>query len=465
MTVQRPKVFVSSTIRDLADLRDALKFWLEEMGFDVQMSEFNDFERRPEVGTFEACFESIRQTDYYVLIIGERRGSWYDEPNRTSVTREEYRTAYDWLQRAGRPKIVSFARTRVLVALRERAASKPRRHAGSTLEDPDFIRDFVVEVRREQETECASAGAAPYPPANWLTEFGTFRELTDGLKSTLRIKGPLPRVAIIENLRHELEFNLRLTLTKHEGKPFYRHWWLDKLREEVRLSPDELKSERWLTHTQIKHAMVYATTATVPPESFAGTALEEALVSGALLDFDPGHDRYVLSPLLKGLYELRENLHSYRSRYLDSEDSQRWVSYWFTVKDQPTSGLLIPVLDLLRLFGLHDCQHNIVRLLVGILRYLYDHAETIEAMPRPTTPLAGEEEKIKAERVSEEELGVWLQKDNPYLRVGLRDYSDEEKQAWEDTFEDLRRRLGDEEFGRIMRQAESEARADFERGM
>ncbi len=61
--ITRPRVFVSSTIRDLEDLRDALKFWLEEMGFEVQMSEHNDFERRPEVTTFEACFEAIWESD------------------------------------------------------------------------------------------------------------------------------------------------------------------------------------------------------------------------------------------------------------------------------------------------------------------------------------------------------------------------------------------------------------------
>jgi hypothetical protein len=456
MTVQRPRVFISSTISDLADLRHALKFWLEEMGFDVQVSEFNDFERRPEAGTFEACFDSIRQSDYYVLIIGDRPGTWYDEPTRVSVTREEYRVAYDSLQQTARPKVVSFVRSRVVTTLREWEAGGARPDGRSTLEDPEFTRDFITEVRREEETQQASAGARPYPPANWITEFATFRDLTDGLKSTLRIKGPLPRVAILENLRHELEFNLRLMLRKHEGKPFYRHWWLGNVRDEVKVSRDELKGERWLSGAQIKDAMIYATTGTVPPEAFLRGALDEAVLSRALLDFDPERDRYLPSPLLQALYQLREDIDVYKSRHLADDERRRWVSYWFTVKDQEDSGLPVRVHDLVLLFGLHDSQQNIVRLLVGILRYLYNHTQSIDVMLRPATPLIGAEERIRAERVSEEELRAWLEKDNLRLLVSLRDYSDEEKQRQQDTLRALKEALGQEEFERIIRDAMSQ---------
>lgn len=452
MTVQRPKVFVSSTIRDLADLREALKFWLEEMGFEVQMSEFNDFPRRPEAGTFEACFDSIRQSDYYVLVIGDQRGSWYDEPNRVSVTRQEYRVAYESLQRTDRPKIVSFVRASVLVALQEREKAEAPAQAGSLLGDPEFTRDFMREVRREEETEHASAGRGPYPPANWLTEFKTFRELTDGLKSTLRIKGPLPRVAILENLRHELEFNLRLALTKLKGKPFYLHWYLDKLREDVKLSGDEVTTNRRLTHTQIKRAVMFAATGTVPPESFLRIALDEAIVSGSLLDFDPEHDRYVASPLLKALYQLREQLDLYRSRYLSSGDRERWFSYWLNVKDRPDSGLSVPAVDLVHLFGLHDSQHNVVRLLVGILRQLYGHSSAMDVVLRPATPLMDEEQQMQAETVSEDELRAWLEGDEPRLWATLRDYSDEEKQRMQNVLRALKELLGEEKFDAIERE-------------
>ena len=93
-TSGKPRVFVSSTIADFRDLRSALRYWLGQMGLEVQMSEYNDFERRPDEGTFESCFNAIADCNYYVLLIGERRGSWYyDDERRVTVTQQEYRTA------------------------------------------------------------------------------------------------------------------------------------------------------------------------------------------------------------------------------------------------------------------------------------------------------------------------------------------------------------------------------------
>ena len=34
-----PRVFISSTVTDLADVRSATKYWLEESGFEVLTSE------------------------------------------------------------------------------------------------------------------------------------------------------------------------------------------------------------------------------------------------------------------------------------------------------------------------------------------------------------------------------------------------------------------------------------------
>ena len=41
--MRKPKIFISSTIYDFQDLRSALKYWLDENGFETQLSEYNDF--------------------------------------------------------------------------------------------------------------------------------------------------------------------------------------------------------------------------------------------------------------------------------------------------------------------------------------------------------------------------------------------------------------------------------------
>src|SRR5215203_3874197 len=90
----RPRVFVSSTIYDLRDLRSAIKYWLEELGLQVELSEATDFSRRPNQGAFQSCFGVIARCDFYVLLVGGRRGQWYVK-DKASVTQQEYRTAVD----------------------------------------------------------------------------------------------------------------------------------------------------------------------------------------------------------------------------------------------------------------------------------------------------------------------------------------------------------------------------------
>ncbi|MBI3797446.1 MAG: DUF4062 domain-containing protein [Deltaproteobacteria bacterium] len=55
MSGPKPKVFVSSTIYDFHDLRSALKLWLEEYGYEVLMSDFNDFPQLPDKNSYESC--------------------------------------------------------------------------------------------------------------------------------------------------------------------------------------------------------------------------------------------------------------------------------------------------------------------------------------------------------------------------------------------------------------------------
>src|SRR4051812_19684065 len=112
--MSRIRVFVSSTIRDLQDVRSAIRFWLEELGYEVLLSESSDFDRRPDSATFDACFEAIRTSDYYILLVGSRVGSEYADG--VSVTRQEFRVAMEHAK-SGRPYIVSFVRRDVDQAL------------------------------------------------------------------------------------------------------------------------------------------------------------------------------------------------------------------------------------------------------------------------------------------------------------------------------------------------------------
>ena len=105
----KPKVFVSSTIYDFRDLRSALKFWLEELGFEVLLSEHNDFPVQADLNSYETCMQTIDDCDYLIILVGGRVGGWYDKDKRISITQAEYRRGYEQLTE-GRIKVIAFVR-------------------------------------------------------------------------------------------------------------------------------------------------------------------------------------------------------------------------------------------------------------------------------------------------------------------------------------------------------------------
>src|SRR2546423_1208990 len=112
--VKRPRIFVCSTIYDFSDLRSALKFYLESLGCEVYLSEYNDFPKPLDVNSYEACLATIQRAHYFILLIGDRYGGIFEPAGKAddaalpiSITRQEYRTAYG-LAKQRRLKIVTF---------------------------------------------------------------------------------------------------------------------------------------------------------------------------------------------------------------------------------------------------------------------------------------------------------------------------------------------------------------------
>jgi len=442
----KPSVFVGSTITDFCDLRDALKYWLEEMGFDVQMSECTDFSRRPGAGAFEACFEAIRTSDYYLLLVGARRGSWFDQRNGLSVTRKEYRVARESLAKKGSPKILPFVRRDVVVALSEREKSEVPKGARSTLEDPDSTGDFLREIRREEQVQKVVREGGDCPSHNWLAEFRSFRELTDVLRSTLRLREPLARMALIETLRHEMEQNLQIMMMNRKGHPFFRHWWLDSVRRAVSLSMEAVNGDIWLEFEDLQHLLVYVETGPPPPDNFVRTALNEAIVSSALLVFDTQAHRFIPSPLLESVRDLRNELDIYEKRYRIVEELHGTVFKIWGDAQPYKSGSHLPGHAIAMIYALHDSHLNVTRLLIAILRFLYGHTETIEFELRPVSPILDQCERIEAERVSSEQLRGWLKQDHRRLAGETRETDETQREKTREAMNRLEAIVGKEKL-------------------
>lgn len=68
------KIFVSSTCYDLSIIRSQLKSFIENMGYEAVLSEYNDIFFDPQDHTHESCVKEVSNADVVILIIGSRFG-------------------------------------------------------------------------------------------------------------------------------------------------------------------------------------------------------------------------------------------------------------------------------------------------------------------------------------------------------------------------------------------------------
>lgn len=195
--MKRPTIFLSSTIYDFRDLRSAVKDYLELRGCRVLASEFNDFTKALDKHSYQACLDSIEQADLFVLLIGSRVGGWVDEPGRISITRAEYRRAYE-LAQAGRIRLLTFVRSdvwnhrqsvkdlRYHLKAESRLSAEQRtaaaNHRTAFMTDAETIIAFIDEVSRNRETADASKRLGSMPIANWIHQVRASR--TSAKRST-----------------------------------------------------------------------------------------------------------------------------------------------------------------------------------------------------------------------------------------------------------------------------------------
>lgn len=85
---RRPIAFISSTVKDLTDVREHLKERLTDAGFDVRMSEDDGFPVEPGETSHDACLHVVRTADLFVLLVGRRYGGEYPGHNKSITWRE-----------------------------------------------------------------------------------------------------------------------------------------------------------------------------------------------------------------------------------------------------------------------------------------------------------------------------------------------------------------------------------------
>ena len=443
MRTERPRVFISSTIPEFRDLRSAIRYWFEESGFEVQTFELPDFEHRPDASAFEACFDNIRASDYYVLLIGRDRGSSFDETG-TTVTQNEYRVAYESFTTSQRPLVLPFVRKSVLDGI---AALDSLGAVGQS--ELAFAQSFIREVRRDGDSNA---------PASLTIPFSNFRELVDGVKSVIpSARSPLARQAVLATLKHELEYNLMALVMKSRGEPFFLSWYLNRVREQITLSRDDLRGSRDLTFDQMKSAFLYLSTGISRAENFIDSALVNAMMSGALLRWNAAAGRFEEPMLLTRLYELEEELAQFKLRtsWIDDGFRRRWHDHWSSARSHEHNTTRVAGVDLVDLFGIQDTQANIERLVLSVLLHIYHDQELTSVALRHSSPIPDQQLGIDEERASLDEIREWLQSRNVVLRTALRDASPEERAVGRELSAAIETVIGRDRTQQVLRNQEA----------
>jgi len=87
-----PTIFISSTFYDLKYVRESLKRFVDQMGYNPVLSEDGTIFFDPATTAADSCLKEISNVDLFVLIIGGRYGSLLSKQEH-SVTNGEFRAA------------------------------------------------------------------------------------------------------------------------------------------------------------------------------------------------------------------------------------------------------------------------------------------------------------------------------------------------------------------------------------
>ncbi|MCL5958463.1 MAG: DUF4062 domain-containing protein [Chloroflexi bacterium] len=452
-TSSRPTAFVSSTISDFLDLRGALKFWLEEGGFEVCMSEYNDMQRPAAANTFNACFESIRRADFYILLIGERRGSLYSAADGVSVTQQEYRVAYESYRAQGRPIPLLFVRSSVMDMLRG------WRSGGMSGQPPfpdaAFVASFIDEVERVRETRDAVDGLVDFPLANWLERFSDFRGIVDALRVALSLKVDVPLQRVLGGMILDLEMTLaglvemRMARFSDEALDYLRdrlstddmteaerndlreslrgqrlrdprpgHTFMTPVIEAVPLNEDDDGPVR-LNSDQRRGLAFYLFGAVPPPDRIWLNSVRQAVSGGSLLRYDPSTRSLQDTDLSNAAAELLTAATDYETVYrIVDEVRPIGTSYkdelvarirMSNSRHQPT--VTIPRECAVFVWALHHRQANLFRRVASLRAYIKGQkADPFPESLFPRSPFGAEmEERIREESATRADIQAWFE--------------------------------------------------------
>jgi hypothetical protein len=134
-----PNVFISSTIKDLRYLRDAVRELVVDLGYVPVMSEYGEVGYINPTSAADSCYKSIEGCQLAIFIVGRRYGS--KTADGISVTHTEFRTA----QGRGLP-CITFVESDVMAFRSVHALNRDAKLKFPDMDDPDGLFGFLHEI-------------------------------------------------------------------------------------------------------------------------------------------------------------------------------------------------------------------------------------------------------------------------------------------------------------------------------
>lgn len=388
--MNKPKVFVSSTIYDFKDLRSALKYWLTEKGYEVRMSERNDFKKDSSQNSYQACLDSIGECDYFILLIGSRAGGIYSQNPLITITQKEYQHANELAQQGVIKKLLVFVRKNVWDIREDRKSlqkyienellkdetlkSKEEqlklitKQSSSIIKNTEIIFDFIKEVTKIDEMKKAVQLGKDYPQRNWINQFENFEDIINVLKIELCVEYDVEIKRWNEILKQEISENLaRLsTSTSQEIHPFFMYATLARKK-----LPEKFGKSYTLNYNEISLLRAFAVAGVLQGELLSLEVITTAINEGVYLRYNNQVDKYKSGNIQKALLDMSLSIKGLkRQKQLFGERQIVDIINRFSKISEGTS-ITLNSDDMLLfvVYAAHDYQHNIYQLskyLLGI---------------------------------------------------------------------------------------------------
>lgn len=395
--MNKPVVFISSTIYDFSDLRSSMKYWLTEMGFNAQLSEHNDFIKDTAQNSYDACLDAVKQCDYFILLIGSRRGGMYPGGN-ISITRKEYRTAYELAKEGKIKKIIVLVRQSVWDAKEDRKSlhktlkglkvfendkeielSQIEKYDSNILMDAEHIISFLNEVTRNEESKQDKK-----PIMNWIHNFYSFEDVIKVLKSELGIHSDISVRIAEQNVKSALVYNMQNISTSENNKVVAYYLGFKEMRDKLKAFRDghsflNLSEKIDLSTTEVDRMSDFLLFFRNGIKDMDTSVFENLISSGVFLSYCSEQETFIQDNFCKALSQMvREirRLKQFESEFT-TEMQGRMADKISGYHNYPNKSWDFKFFDLALLNGIYERLMNIQNLTSYMMQYINTHDRNI----------------------------------------------------------------------------------------